>query len=107
MLVTKDGKQLLTVTCGKFQINIINIETMNEVESIKEKHIIASIALSRNQKYIYVNTSFSKPAIHVWTLVKPQLIQKWTGTRRFMQDTTRKSTFLGWTVEGPSINSSL
>ena len=40
------------------------------------------MALSRNEKYVYVNISFSKPAIHVWTLSKPQLIQKWTGNPR-------------------------
>jgi len=48
MLVTKDGKHLLTLTCSKYQINIISLETMSEVASIKEKHIIASIALSKN-----------------------------------------------------------
>lgn len=93
MLVTKDGKHLLTLTSNKFQINIIDLGNMMEVASIKEKHIIASMALSRNEKYVYVNTSFSKPAIHVWTLVKPQIIQKWTGTTILMQATTKKSIF--------------
>lgn len=84
MLVTRDGKYLLTLTCNKYQINIIGLDNMSEVASIKEKHMIASMALSRNEKYLFVNTSFSRPAIHVWTMPKPQLVQKWTGTQSAM-----------------------
>lgn len=80
MLVTKDGKHLLTLTQKKFCVNIIRLDTMNEVGCINEKSIISSMALSRNEEYVYLNTSFTKPCIHVWTIEKkPQLVQKWIG----------------------------
>jgi len=47
------------------------------VESIiQENDTVISICLSKNDKYLLVNTSFTRPELHLWNIENKEIIGK-------------------------------
>jgi len=79
LMITSDGKTLYSICAAAPKIIVTDLNKRNEIHQIKEKSLICSAALSRDNRFLIVNTSFTFPEIHLWSLENYELVQSYTG----------------------------
>jgi WD40 repeat protein len=79
LLVTSDGKTLYAICAATPKIIVTDLVKKTEIHQIKEKNLVCAATLSKDNKFLLANTSFTFPELHLWSLDNYELVQTYTG----------------------------
>eukprot|EP01016_Furgasonia_blochmanni_P001966 TRINITY_DN1077_c0_g1_i7.p1 TRINITY_DN1077_c0_g1~~TRINITY_DN1077_c0_g1_i7.p1 ORF type:complete len:683 (+),score=130.07 TRINITY_DN1077_c0_g1_i7:1-2049(+) len=79
LLVENEGKILFAICASFHRILVIDLQKREEIKNIEEKDVIISASMSKDNRFLLVNTSYKNPELHLWCLKSFEMVQRYTG----------------------------
>jgi len=79
LVVAESGNLVYAVCAGSYKIGVFDIQKKKDINQILEKDVIISTTITKDGKFLLVNTSYKNPELHLWSLVNYELVQRYTG----------------------------
>jgi len=76
LLVSNDSEKIVAISAGiKNKVLIFDLESMKET-FIQEMDTVISMCLTIDSLYLLLNTSFTKPELHLWKMDRKEIVGK-------------------------------